>query len=181
MQYVRVPKERIAILIGSDGEVVRQVKRMSGGVRLYVDSESGEVNIDLGKAEDPTMALKAADFVKAVGRGFSPERAMKLFNDDYYFQLLDIRDYCGKNPKQVRRLRSRIIGTDGKTRRIIEDLSGCELSIHGNTIGIIGSIERMSIATTAVDMVLSGSVHSSVYKFLEAKRRERKRNRWQLR
>ena len=108
MQYVRVPKERIAVIIGSDGEVVRRVSSVSGGVRLDVDSESGEVNIDPGKAEDPTMALKAVDFVKAVGRGFSPDRAMKLFDDEYYFQLLDIRDYCGKNPKQVRRLRSRI-------------------------------------------------------------------------
>jgi len=180
MQYVKVPKERIAVLIGKDGRIMSMVKRATGGVRMEVDSETGEVNIDGEDAQDPTMVLKAADFVKAVGRGFSPERAMKLFDDDYYFQLYDIRDYCGKNPKQVRRLRSRIIGTDGKTRRIIEDISGCELSIYGNTVGVIGSFEAMPMATTAVDMVLSGSEHSSVYKFLEGKRRDMKRSRWGL-
>ncbi len=180
MQFVRVPRERIAILIGHTGDIKRRVKRATGGVLLEIDSETGEVNLDPAKSEDPTMVLKAADFVKAVGRGFSPERAEKLFNEDYYFQLLDIRDYCGKSPKKVRRLRSRIIGTDGKTRRIIEDMSGCELSIYGNTVGIIGSIDEMPAASTAVDMILSGSEHSTVYKFLEARRRRMKRSRWQL-
>jgi rRNA processing protein Krr1/Pno1 len=36
------------------------------------------------------------------------------------------------------------------------------------------------VATAAVDMIFSGSEHSYVYKFLESKRRELKRSRWDL-
>jgi len=170
LQYMRVPRERVAVLIGSKGDIKRMVRELTGGVRIKIDSETGDVDIDAGKASDPSMVLKTADFVKAVGRGFSPERARKLFEDDYYLQLFD--------PKQVNRLRARIIGTGGKTRRIIEDLSGCYLSIYGNTVAVIGSFEEMPVGVAAVEMVLSGSEHSSVYHFLEAKRREAKRGRW---
>jgi ribosomal RNA assembly protein len=41
----------------------------------------------------------------------------------------------------------------------------------GNTVYVIGTLESLGIAETAVDMLLSGSEHSTVYNFLENKRR----------
>ena len=71
-------------------------------------------------------------------------------------------------------MRARIIGTDGKTRRLIEDLSGAEMVIYGNTVGLIGDIMELNAAKRAAEMVLEGSEHAAVYKFLEGKRREMK-------
>ena len=115
--------------------------------------------------------------MKAIARGFSPDRAFKRFSDDYYFQLFDMADYVGKDRIDIQRLASRVIGSEGKTRRIIEDLTGCLLSVYGHTVAIIGDAESLETAKTAVDMLLSGAEHAGVYRFLENKRREFKRSR----
>jgi ribosomal RNA assembly protein len=120
------------------------------------------------------MVLKVNDLVKAIGRGFSPDRAFRLLKDEFYFALIDIHDYVGKNPDHVRRMKSRLIGTGGKTRRIIEELSEAELSIYGDTVAIIGDAEALDIARTALDMILNGSEHSAVYSYLEHTRRDRR-------
>ena len=170
MKYIKLPKDRVGVIIGKEGQVKQEIEKKTG-VKLDVDSETGEVTIDNEKAEYPVNALKVMDIVKAIGRGFSPERAFRLFSEDVYLRGFDIRDYTGKNPKHVRRLRARLIGSKGKTRRLIEELTDTEISIQGNTIYIIGSLEELGIAENAVDMILSGSMHATVYSFLENKRR----------
>lgn len=179
MRYVRVPMDRIGVVIGPDGETKQMIERR-GQVTLDIDSDSGEIEIDDRDAEDPLMPLMAEDVVRALGRGFSPEHALKLFNDDYYIQIFDVHDYVGKKKKNVERIVGRVVGADGKTRRILEELTGCHLSIYGHTVSMISDIDSMEAAKTAIDMLLSGSEHASVYRFLENKRREQRMARMDL-
>ena len=65
-----------------------------------------------------------------------------------------------------------MIGTNGKTRRIIEGLSGAEMSIYGNTVGLIGDLVSMDASKRAVEMILEGSEHAAVYRFLEGQQRK---------
>ena len=172
MLYVKMPKERVGVLIGEDGKVKRQIEKACV-VTLKVDSESGDVTV-IPKEEglkDGLVGLNARDIVKAIARGFSPDRAMRLVAEDMYFDVIDIRDFTGKDQKHVSRVRARLIGTNGKTRNTIEEYSGAELSIYGNTVAIIGDILSLDAAKRAVEMLLEGSEHSAVYKFLENKRR----------
>jgi ribosomal RNA assembly protein len=141
------------------------------GGRLEIDSGTGEVRIDY---PDSLLALKVENIVRAIGRGFSPQRAFRLQDDDVYFELVDVHDYVGKHPRHVQRVAGRVIGTGGKTRRIIEDMTQTHLSIYGHTIGIIGALEDVATAKKALDMILGGSPHASVYHFLERSKRERK-------
>jgi ribosomal RNA assembly protein len=171
MKYVKIPMERVGVLVGTKGEIKKKIEDETG-TKLIIDSKSGDVTIDDSNAQDPILVLKSGDIVKAIGRGFSPEKALRLLNDDVFFNLFDIRDYAGKTQKHVRRVRSRVIGTKGKTRRLIEELTGVSVSIYGNTVGIIGDSIEIGIATSAVEMLLSGSEHSAVYSFLEKKKRD---------
>ncbi len=172
MWFVKVPKARIGVLIGTDGETRDLLERRTG-CRIIIDSESGDVNVETEGA-DPIMALKARDLIKAIARGFSPERALVLLNEGYYFELLDVRDFTGKNPKAVHRMKARLIGRNGRTRQLLEELTEAEVSIYGNTIGIIGDYETAKVAHDAVEMLLNGAKHSTVYRYLEDKRREHK-------
>ncbi|MEA3136281.1 MAG: ribosomal assembly protein, partial [Thermoplasmata archaeon] len=63
----------------------------------------------------------------------------------------------------------------GKTRRIIEEQTGCDLAIYGHTVGIVGELEELGTAKKAVDMILRGAEHASVYGFLESMRRKVKK------
>lgn len=176
MRYVRIPQERVGAIIGPDGHTKRLIEQRAG-VAITIDSRDNEVQIDDAQPKDPLGPLKAEDVVKAIARGFSPDHAFKLFSEDMYLEVFDMHDYAGKDRESIRRLASRVIGSEGKTRRIIEDLSGCLMSVYGHTVALIGEIDSMDIAKTAVDMLLSGSEHAAVYRFLESKRREMKRAR----
>jgi len=168
MLYARIPQERIGVLIGPGGETKRRVQEQTG-VAILIDSESGEVTIDESGARDKFLALKVRDLVTAIGRGFSDERAWRLLNDDTYFQVLDIKDYAN-TPARIAQVRARVIGTGGKTRRIIEDLTGAAVSVFGHTVAIIADDLQLPIAQEAVEMLLRGSEHATVYRFLERKR-----------
>jgi ribosomal RNA assembly protein len=168
MKAVRIPKERVGVIIGTNGETKAYMEEKLG-VQLNVDTE-GEVTIMEESAKDPLAVLKAMDVVKAIGRGFSPQHAYRLFDDMEYLEIIDMKDYVGSKTEHLTRQRARVIGSNGKTRRLIEDLSGVDLSVYGSTVGIIGQPEQVQVARKAVDMLLRGSEHSTVYRFLERSR-----------
>jgi ribosomal RNA assembly protein len=173
MMSTRIPVERIGALIGKNGEVKAEVQRRTG-VIIKIESKSGDITLDDRKAQDPTMVLKVMDFVSAVGNGFSADGAYLLLGEDYFLEVFDIRTYVGKDPNHITRMRARVIGRNGRTRQIIEELAEVQMSIQGNMVAVIGDSEGMESARIALDMLLNGSEHRSVYSFLEKKRREMK-------
>lgn len=158
-------------MIGKGGEVREEIEEKSGAV-LDINSKTGSVDIDTSDIDDPLLEMSVEDVVKAIGRGFNPEKAISILNENVHFELMDIRDYVGKNANAVRRMRGRVIGKDGRSRELIEELSESYVSVYGNTIGIIGGPTELKIARKAVEMLLQGSEHASVYRFLENSREE---------
>ena len=168
IQSVKIPTERVGVLIGTKGSTKARIEKLTG-VKLTIDSEEGDVEVDSTHSEDPAIGLAVCNVITAIGRGFSPPKAIKLLQDEYYLELLDIRDYVGKKQEHVVRMRSRLIGTHGKTRALIEELTGAYVSVYGNTVGIIGDTLQLDVARRALDMILEGSEHAAVYHFLEGR------------
>lgn len=172
-----VPRERVGVLIGPKGSVKTAIERRLG-VTLEVDSEAGTVDIRLNPdAPDPTGALRARDIVSAIGRGFSPDRAFALLSDNNTLEVIDLRELFGKNESEIRRVDGRIIGREGKTRRILEELTGTLISVSGHTVSIIGSFEAVSNAKDGIEKLISGRQHGTVYKFLRKRRAEFKKEK----
>lgn len=171
MRYIKIPKERIGVLIGHAGETKKTIEERSK-VHLIIDSKLGEVQIDDTETADPLMGLKTENIIQAIGRGFSPEHALKLLDDDAYFLLFDLRDYVGKKETHIKRVKARIIGRKGRTKQILEEMTNSVISVYGHTISVITTIEYIETIKSAIEMVISGSKHSTVYRFLERKRRE---------
>lgn len=171
MRYIRIPMDRIAVLIGPDGKTKQQIEEKSK-VPLEINSQTGEVTIDDHEVEDPFIVFKVENIVKAIGRGFSPAQAFKLFNDEYDLFIFDIHDYVKKKQSHVQRVKARIIGTHGKTKRILEELTGSKISIYGHTVSVIGNIYDIDITKKAIDRLLQGSKHATVYHFVEKSMKE---------
>ncbi|MEM2321430.1 MAG: KH domain-containing protein [Candidatus Bathyarchaeia archaeon] len=178
---VKIPKERIGVLIGANGTVKEHIQRKLS-VTLDINSGTGDVVITLREgAEDPSLLFRAKDVVLAIGRGFSPERAFKLLeSEDITLDIIDLREYVGKSESELTRIRGRIIGREGKARKMIEELSGALVSVYGHTVAIIGDFEQVSIAREAVLKLINGAEHSTVYRFLQRKRQEMKKGRLTL-
>ncbi|KXB03138.1 hypothetical protein AKJ45_02400 [candidate division MSBL1 archaeon SCGC-AAA261F19] len=165
---VRIPRKRIGVAIGEDGEVKKDIENRTN-TKIDFDSKTGEAIIK-SNDEKPLQSFIARDVLKAIGRGFSPKRAFRLFYKDMYFEQIDITRYAGSSKKSQARLRGRVIGRDGKTRQIIEQNTDVLLSIYGKTIAMIGKPDQLQIARKAVHMLLNGVPHSRVYNFLEKER-----------
>lgn len=167
---VKIPKERIGVLIGPDGNVKKEIAELSG-VKLRVSSETGDVEIALTPgASDPTVIFRGKDIVTAIGRGFSPQHALRLLDDEVSLVVIDLRDYFGKSKADIQRTKGRIIGRNGKTRRTIEELTGANVSVYGHTVSIIGEAGQFEAARDAIEMLIQGRQHRTVYRFLHRKR-----------
>jgi ribosomal RNA assembly protein len=179
--FVRIPKERVGVLVGPEGAVKRDLEAKLP-IELKIDSEAGSVEIVLSeKAEDPSLLFRAKDVVTAIGRGFSPDEAFRLVrNEDTMFDFIDLRAIFGRSESDITRVKSRIIGMNGKTRRTIEELTEADVVVYGHTVGFIGTFGQVEVARSAVQMIIQGSQHHTVYSFLQKKRREIKKQLLEL-
>jgi ribosomal RNA assembly protein len=179
--FVRIPKERVGVLVGPDGKAKQNIEEKFM-VELQIESESGGVTIVLSeKANDPSLLFRAKDVVTAIGRGFSPEHAFRLLrNEDDIFDFIDFRVVFGRSESDIKRVKGRIIGANGKTRKLIEELTDASVVVYGHTVGFIGTFEQVDAARNAVQMLINGSQHHTVYRYLQRKRSEFKKQRLEL-
>jgi ribosomal RNA assembly protein len=166
---IKIPEERIGVLVGPGGSMKSLIEEKTK-TSLVVDSETGTVSI--ASAEDPLLAMRVMDLVRAIGRGFSPERALPVLDDEMLMlDVLDLSKMVGTK-SDMARIKGRIIGKDGRTREIMERLSGAKVSVYGKTVALLGYPEQIRIARTAIEMLLEGAPHGNVYSFLEKKHQE---------
>ncbi|MEM0505716.1 MAG: KH domain-containing protein [Thermosphaera sp.] len=180
--YEKLPLDRIGVLIGDDGRVKKEIE-VKTRTSITIDSNTGGVVIEPALPTTSALELmKARDIVKAIAYGFSPDRAMRLLDEDQVLIVVDVRQYVGDKPNHVARVLGRIIGEDGKARRTLEEMTGAYISVYEPYVAIIGDYETANIAKTAVEMLIQGRRHSSVYKYVENEtftlKRRRMRELW---
>lgn len=177
---IRIPLERIAVLIGPKGSTKKKIEELTQ-CKVLVDSKSGDVIVVVeGELEDPVSLWKARDMIKAIGRGFSPEKAFRINEASFAFDLIQLRDFTGTSPNALREIRSRIIGRKGRTRSTIEQITGSYISVYGNTVGIIGESRTLQIVREGLIRLINGAKHSTVYRYLEQKLRALKEDKDKL-
>ncbi|MBI5227719.1 RNA-processing protein [Candidatus Micrarchaeota archaeon] len=165
IEIVRIPTERIGVLIGEKGATKAVIEKKCN-VRLNIDEE-GDVEID----GESTETFFAKDVVKAMGRGFTPHEALKLIEHDYNLYIIQLKELIGSD-KAIIRLKGRVIGENGRMKGDIESATESIVCIYGNTIGIIARIDTMDRAKEAIMMLLDGAPHAVVINYLAKARRE---------
>jgi len=172
---VRVPIERVGAIIGREGSTKRSLERELG-VQLEIDGKEGLVSVK-SEGVDRSDPLAAVRVIEAIGRGFSPQRAKRLLEEGAALEVIDLRDFAGKSTKSFDRIRGRVIGLKGKSRRVIEELTHCYVSVYGRTVAIIGEAAEVQLASEAVRMLAAGSQHRTVFNSLQKARTKRKMER----
>jgi len=178
-KIIRIPNDRIAVLIGKSGNVKSQIEKLCH-VSLDIDGDTGEVLIKSQGDVENFSPFKAMEIVTAIGRGFSPENALTLLKGENALHVIDLREFAGKSSANVERIKGRIIGEGGRARRNMENLSGTHISVYGRTVSIIGDSSKLRIAVDAISAISSGSLHGSVYSKLEAANRQAKQEKMKL-
>ncbi|HDD04952.1 MAG TPA: RNA-processing protein [Candidatus Aenigmarchaeota archaeon] len=161
--FLRIPKQRVGLVREEKERLEREL-----GVKIEVNPE-GEITLE----GEGINLWNARNVIKAIGRGFDVETALLLKEEGYNLEVVDIEDY-GKSKNALKRLRGRVIGRNGKAKEKIEELTDTNICVSGKTVSIIGRYDDAMIAREAVERLLGGAMHATVFRFLEKKRREKK-------
>jgi ribosomal RNA assembly protein len=163
---LKIPKSRIGVVIGKNGETKSEIELMTQ-VHITIDSVEGSIIIEATNTIlDPTYVWKARDIIKAIGRGFNADKAFYLIDDSIFLETVQLEG--SKN--NIKRLKARLIGEKGKARKMIETGTDTYVSIFGSQISIIGELEEIRSAKEAINLLIKGSKHGTVYRLLEQKR-----------
>jgi ribosomal RNA assembly protein len=163
IEYIAIPEERLRIL-RKDTKWKEQFEEFTN-LKIRINEE---VAIE---GEDPISILRAKEVFRAFGRSFEFNDAMNLLDEDYTLETVEIKHFAGKSKKRQIVLKGRVIGTAGITKKMIEKYSETKIAIYGKTISIMGRWKDVQAAKKAIEMLLGGAMHNTVYQFLENRKR----------
>ncbi|MEB3756699.1 MAG: KH domain-containing protein [Desulfurococcales archaeon] len=173
--HVKIPLDRIPVVIGKDGETKNEIMSKTGTL-ITIDTENSMVIIEPETPSVPPInVMKASEIVKAIGLGFTPEEALELLDDDNVLLVIDLKNLVGDNQNTLKRIKGRIIGEKGRARRTIEEMTGTKIVVGKYHVAIIGSYERAMAAKRAVEMLAEGRQHGTVYRHIDSLMRGIKR------
>src|SRR3989344_3524554 len=133
-------------------------------VKISLSGKKVTISSPQGNAIDE---YEASIILGAMQFGFSAKKALDLLSDDFIFRKIPIKSFTRR--KNLKEVRGRIIGREGKTKNTIEEISSCDMLINEdeNAVGIIGPADEIEEATTAISNLIKGSKQANVYRFLE--------------
>lgn len=141
--------------------ILKNKKRLEKFLEVQIENRGKEVFIE-GTPENEYLAEKV---IEALNFGFPFSDALMIKTDDFFFEIINIKEHTKRGDLQ--RIRARIIGKNGKTLKTLCQLTKCALELKDNEIGIIGAPEFIENAQEAIIRIIKGSKQANVYQFLE--------------
>ena len=158
-------KDRIAVFIGHSGEQ-KKIFEEKFNCNLEINSKNGEVIIN---SEDPLAKFIMSNIIHAINYGHSPQSAIKLEDENFVLDVIDIKNMI-KDHSRLKIVIGRVIGKEGSTRKLIEDITKCNVAVKDSYVSFIGPYENTMLVHEALEMLINGSSHKSFYSFLERNR-----------
>ena len=157
------------IYIEQVGRVTNHKKRLERELNVTLTNKGKNVFVE-GDADNEYTAMQVLEALKI---GFSIERALALKDEEIILQTLHIKDITKRH--DLESVRARIIGTDGKTLRTLNNLTNCAISLEDNNVGIIGYTDDIEEAIQSITSIIQGSKQSNVYSRLEKQKKRKKK------
>lgn len=161
-EQVFVDLSRLPVVIGHEG-TTRKLIEDKFSISLEINSDSGEVIIS---GDDSSQIYITSLVLQAINYGFSPENAILLESEHNILDIIDVKKSV-RDSKRLKTVLGRIIGQEGKTRKLIEEITSCKVTIKDHFVGIIGKYENVQLVHEALEMLINGASHKSFYGYLE--------------
>ena len=142
-------------------ELKKEKNFLERELNVKIDIKGKYVRLD-GEPLDEYEAYLVLD---AINLSFPVKTAILLKDEEMIFKKINIKDFSRK--KRLDIVKGRLIGTKGKTKRVLEEISGCKIKIKDNFVGIIGPAESVEYTLTGITNIIKGTKQTNVYKYLE--------------
>lgn len=154
--------DRVPVFIGKEGSKKKEIEDKFE-CEIEIDSDTGEVIIS---SEDALNIFIVSNIISAVNYGHNPDKALALEDENYVLDVIDVKPMV-RDSGRLKVVMGRIIGKEGSTRSLIEEMTKCAVSVRDNYVSVIGPYENTLIVHEALEMLINGSSHKSFYSFLE--------------
>jgi len=128
-------------------------------VKVHFSGDKAFIN---GNAVDEFTAFK---IMRAFDFGFDIGDAMLLKNDDFCLEFICIKEHTKR--KNLKDVRARVIGKNGRAKKTIENLTGSVIAVKNNAVGIICDSEHLDSAIQSICSLIQGAKHGNVFSYLE--------------
>ncbi|MEM5815216.1 MAG: KH domain-containing protein [Candidatus Aenigmatarchaeota archaeon] len=159
IEYIVLPEEKAKILKNKN-EWIEKIKELSG---CNIELNDQEVKIE---GKDHFIVLRTKEVFRALARGFCLKDALVLLDQEYYLDVVDLKEW-GKTRERRVQLKGRVIGKKGSFKKMLEEKTETKIIVEGKTISILGKWEGVNLARRAIEMLLEGKMHTTVQRFLE--------------
>ncbi len=151
-------------------ENLRKIKKAVPFVESKIKIKIGfSGNRIIIKGEEVNEYL-ADKILRAVDFGFEIEDALLLKNSDYILEFIDIKGHTRR--KNLKDVRARLIGTKGKAKNAIQELTGAIIVISDNQVGVIVGSDHLDAVIQGIILLVQGSKHGNVFSYLEKQNAE---------
>ena len=157
IDFIKIPDKMKKVLI-RDKKDQRNIEKLTNtkitiGEDIKIEGEGLEL-------------YQAKQILKAFGRGFPIKDTLCILDDDFGLEIINLPDLI-KSDKRMIVIKARIIGTEGKTKKLIEKYTETKIAISGKTVSIIGKWDKIDVSKEAIMKLINGCNHSTLYKWLE--------------
>ena len=149
------------VVVERMGKVKRAVPVIEERFKVAIGFGRGNVTIKGVELEEYLVE----QIVRAVDFGFDIRDALLLKDEDFVLEFVDLKSHTRR--KNLKDVRARVIGTDGKAKRTIENLSDSVIVIRGNEVGVIVDSENLDAVVQALVSLIQGAKHGNVFARLD--------------
>lgn len=158
IDHIFISEERIKLL--------KKLKGWKEELKEFLDIDV-DIREDVTINGDTLQVIRGKEIMRAFGRGFDFKDSLDLLDEEYFLEVMNVNEFTGKSKDRQIILKGRIIGERGRTKKTMEKYADVKIAIYGKTVSIIGKPQNITVAKKAIEMILSGSKHNSVYRFLQ--------------
>ena len=150
-------------------KIKKAVPIIEDKIKIKISFQKSQITIKGSELNEYTVE----QIVRAVDFGFDVDDALLLKNADFVLEFINVKEHTHR--KNLKEVRARLIGTGGKARKTIENLTGAVVVIHDNNVGVIVDSEHLDAVTQAIVLLIQGAKHGNVFAYLEKQNVSRRR------
>ncbi|MCK5321224.1 hypothetical protein KAJ38_01480 [Candidatus Pacearchaeota archaeon] len=149
------------VIVEKMNKIKKAVPVIEDKVKIKIGFKKGSVSLKGSELNEYTVE----QIIRAVDFGFDVEDALLLKNEDFVLEFINVKEHTHR--KNLKEVRARLIGTEGKARKTIENLTGAVIVINENSVGVIVDSEHLDSVTQAIVLLIQGAKHGNVFAYLE--------------